>query len=253
MHAVPPIFAHQFYFMYQRLSLLALCLLFLSFGATAQETPATPGTAAEKALAKPSRDFVMLQFTYDGWNNKPDSVKTKGFGRGFNAYVLYDFPIKKSNFSFAAGIGIGTSNIYLDNQQLALTDTGTLGNQVRFVDETKDYKKYKITTAYVEAPFELRYFGNKENRNKGFKAAIGIRAGLLVGAHAKGNTSVEGDKVVEKTNTRRYLEKWRFSGTVRLGWGNFSVFGSYNFNNVFKENSGPQVTPYSIGIAITGL
>ena len=46
---------------------------------------------------------------------KPDSVATTGFGRGFNGYICYDFPLGKSNFSFAAGIGIGTSNIYLNN------------------------------------------------------------------------------------------------------------------------------------------
>ena len=61
-------------------------------------------------IVKPARDFVMLQFTYEGWNNKPDSVHTTGIGRGFNAYICYDFPFKTSNFSFAAGVGIGTSN-----------------------------------------------------------------------------------------------------------------------------------------------
>lgn len=238
--------------MYQRLSLLSFCFLLFSFAAKAQGASDVT-TAAQSAISKPSRDFVMLQFTYDNWANTPDSVKVGGFGRGFNAYLCYDFPIKKSNFSFAAGIGIGTSNIYFKDQQMALTDTGALGNQVRFVNETKDYKKYKLTTAYIEAPFELRFFGNKENRNKGFKAAIGLRAGLLVGAHAKGNYTVDGTKVVDKTNTRRYLEKWRFSATARIGWGNFSVFGSYNLNNLFKDGSGPAVTPYSIGIALTGL
>ena len=46
----------------------------------------------------------------------------KGLSRGFSGYLCYDFPIKKSNFSFAAGIGIAVSNIYLDNQQVMNTD-----------------------------------------------------------------------------------------------------------------------------------
>lgn len=195
----------------------------------------------------------MVQLTYENWASNSDSVRTGGLGRGFNAYLCYDFPIKKSNFSFAAGIGIGTANVYLDNQQVQLTDTGTLGSRVRFVNETTDYKKYKITTAYIEAPFELRYFGNKENRNKGFKAAIGLRAGLLVGGKAKSSRTVDGTKVVEKINTRRYMEKWRFSATARIGWGNFSIFGSYNLNNLYKDGSGPELTPYSVGICLTGL
>jgi len=207
----------------------------------------------ETQIQKPSRDFVMLQLTYENWSKVPDSVKTGGLGRGFNAYLCYDFPIKKSHFSFAAGLGIGTANIYFDNQQLALNDTGTLGEQVRFVGETKDYKKYKLTTAYLEAPFELRFYGNKDNRNKGFKAAIGLRVGTLVGAHTKGTYKVEGVKMTDKLNTRRYMDNWRFAGTVRLGWGNFSLMGTYNLNALFKDGMGPDVVPYSMGICITGL
>lgn len=207
----------------------------------------------ETQVQKPSRDFVMLQLTYENWSKVPDSVHTGGIGRGLNAYLCYDFPIKKSHFSFAAGIGIGTANIYFDNQQLAVTDTGTLGDQVRFINETKDYKKYKLTTAYLEAPFELRFFGNKNNRNKGFKAAIGLRVGTLVGAHTKGTYKVEGTKMTDKINTKRYLENWRFAGTARIGWGNFSLMGTYNLNALFKEGMGPDVVPYSIGLCITGL
>ncbi len=235
-----------------RAALLAAVLCAASLSASAQssssELPAPPSE-----ITKPSRDFVMLQFTYDAWASKPDSIKTGGIGRGFNAYLCYDFPIQKSNFSFAAGIGVGTSNIYFEDQTLRLTDTGAAASQVRFVPETQDYKRYKLATAYIEAPFELRYFGNKANRNRGFKAAIGLRAGTLVGAHTKGVRTVDGTKVVEKVDTKRYLDKWRFSATARVGWGNFSLFGSYNLNTLFKDGSGPGVVPYSVGLCITGL
>lgn len=236
--------------------LLAPGIALLSLHATAQTTGTDaplPTPPRETAIVKPSRDFLMLQFTYEGWASKPDSVKTGGIGRGFNGYLCYDFPIKNSHFSAALGVGVGTSNIYFDNQELRLTDTGTLGTQVRFVNESTDYKKYKLATTYLEAPLELRYFGNSENRNKGFKAAIGIRAGLLVGAHIKDVRTVDGNKVVDKLATKRYLDKYRFSTTFRIGYGNFSLFGAYNLNTLFKEGSGPGITPYSIGICLTGL
>lgn len=234
--------------MQQRLAFLAV-LLFASVLVKAQDVEKTH--TKKTGIEKPSRDFVMLQFTYENWVH-PDSVKVTGLGRGFNAYLCYDFPLGESNFSFAAGVGVGTSNIYLDNQQIILTDTGTSA-QARFVPEQKDYKKFKLTTAYLEAPFELRFFGNKENRNRGFKAAVGFRAGTLIGAHTKGRTSVEGTKIVEKENTKRFLENWRFAGTARIGWGNFTLMGSYNLNNLFKAGAGPEITPYSIGLCISGL
>ena len=208
-------------------------------------------TRPEKTnFSKPSRDFLMLQFVYSGWLNAPDSIKTTGVGRGFNGYICYDFPIKKSHFSFAAGIGVSVDNIYLKDQQLVLTDNDT-NAQARFIPETANYKKYKVTTTYLEAPFELRFYGNKQNRNKGFKAGAGLRVGSLLGAHTRGKE--DGTKIVHKVNTKRFLETWRFAGTLRLGYGNFSVVGTYNLTNLYKENQGPPITPYSIRICIRGL
>jgi hypothetical protein len=232
------------------IGMLTLALAFSSV-VNAQDGETTP----KKKVVKPSRDFIMFQLTYENWAQTPDSVKIGGIGRGFNAYLCYDFPISKSNFSFAAGIGIGTSNIYFDDQLLVMNTTSS---SVRFrnVDTAADanfYKKSKLNTAYLEAPFELRFFGNKENRNRGFKAAIGMKVGLLVGAHTKNKNTVNGPAIVEKVNTKRYIQGWRFAPTARIGWGNFSVYGSYNLSPLFNSGQGPEVYPYSIGICITGL
>lgn len=228
--------------------LLFFALICTAHTGFAQTEPTKSGALTE--IQKPSRDFLMLQFTYEGWAKKPDSVHIGGFGRGFNGYLCYDFPIQKSHMSFAAGVGVGSSNIYMDNQEIRFRDTV---DQVVFAPESEDYKKFKINTTYLEAPLELRYFANNQNRNKGFKAAIGMRAGLLVGAKTKDVLEVEGTKVVEKINTKRYLDKYRFSATARVGYGNFTLFGSYNINALFKEGEGPDIVPYSIGLCITGL
>jgi hypothetical protein len=227
-------------------------LLLAAFCGFALSAGAQEKTAADAPqVKKPSRDFVMLQFTYDNWANKPDSVNIGGFGRGFNAYLCYDFPIKSSHFSFAIGAGIGTSSIFFNNQQLVLTDSGQTA--AKFINERQEYSKFKMLLAYAEAPLELRYFANKENRNRGFKMAVGARIGGLIQAHTKGNRTENGAKLTEKVQSRDFLEKVRLSGTVRIGFGNLSAFGAYNFNSVFKDGAGPQVTPYSIGICLTGL
>ncbi len=211
--------------------------------------------AAPKPIEKPSRDFLMLQFTYNNWLKKPDSIKTKPFGYGFNGYICYDFPIKKTSLSFAAGIGVSASVVYLDQQQIVNSDTGALGAQVRFVPNPAGttVKRYKFVTTYLTAPFELRYYSNTQNRNKGFKAAIGLQIGTLLGAHTKALTSVAGTNIKYKDISKRYVSPWNFAATVRVGYGNFSVFGSYNITNVYKENSGPPITPVSMGICLTGL
>ena len=205
-------------------------------------------------IVKPSRDFLMVQLGYNTWINKPDSIKLKTVGYVFNAYICYDFPIKKSKMSFAAGIGINSSVVYLDKQRLANRDTGAYGAQAHFYNDTVNAaKRYKFNTTYLQAPFELRYFSNSQNRNKGFKAALGVTVGAFIGAHTKAVSSVGGTNIKDKENTKRYISPWNFAATARIGMGNFSVFGSYNITNVFKDASGPAVTPFSLGLCVTGL
>ena len=91
------------------------------------------------------------------------------------------------------------------------------------------------------------------NRNVGFKAAVGLKIGTLLGADTKGLTSVDGTNVKYKTDTKRFLSPWDFAATARIGWGNFSLFASYNLTNVFKVNEGPLITPAALGICVTGL
>ena len=210
------------------------------------------GYKAQQPIIKPSRDFLMLSFNYNNWMQKPDSVKTKPFGYGFNGHLCYDFPIKKSNFSFATGLGVNVNVVYLNQLQLDLRDT-TTGTVAHFVADTSHYTRYKFVTTYLTAPFELRYFANNLNRNQGFKAALGLQIGTLLGAHTKGVTSESGTLVKDKVDTKRFISPWNFAATARIGWGNFSVFFSYNLTTVFKENEGPSITPMSAGICLTGL
>ncbi len=233
--------------MYKYLLLLT-SLLF----ASAVQSQTSISTKKQSSYAMPSRDYVMLQVGYENWLNVPDSINLKGLHRTFNAYICYDFPIAKSNFSFAAGVGIGTTNMYFNNQRINFSDTTTY---VQFVPETTpDYKKYKLATAYAEAPFELRYFSNKDNRNMGFKAAVGMRIGHLVNAHTKGKYTLNNKPIVDKISTRRYLDTWRYAATLRLGYGNFSVYGAYSLGNLFRTGSGPEgIRTFQVGLCVTGL
>ena len=151
-----------------------LAFILLPFSLFAQDdTKMNTGVVPPPAIVKPSRDFLMLQFNYINWISKPDTVKSKAFGWGFNGALCYDFPIKKTNLSFAAGLGVNVSSVYLTGQQIMNTDTAAAtAGAARFVSDTGKYKRYKFVTAYLQAPFELRYFSNMNNRNKGFKAAI---------------------------------------------------------------------------------
>ncbi|RAJ01645.1 outer membrane protein with beta-barrel domain [Chitinophaga skermanii] len=231
--------------------IFTLCLLGVTYGLFAQENTGAAGAIMTKATQSKgiSRDFLMIQLSYDGWASTPTDVNTKGLSRGFNMYFMYDFPIKKTNLSVAAGLGVGSSNVFLRNQKIDMQNTSST---VKFV-ATDEYKKYKVSTTYLDIPLELRYYSDKENANKGFKAALGVKVGTLLNAHTKGKNSLGGDRNIIKEQNKRYFNSWRYAGTARIGYGPVGLFGTYSFSKLFKDNSGLDITPYSVGIYLSGL
>ena len=209
-------------------------------------------------LASRANDHLLLQFGYTSWAKIPDSINTNGFPRSFNAYFLFDFPFKSNpQISIAIGAGVGTDVIFFDKTYVGIKDiTPTL--QFHDQSDTTHFKKNKLGTAYIEAPLELRFSSNPENPNKSFKVALGIKGGLLMGAHIKQKTeqTASGATIndyIEKQYSKRFFNSNRFAGTVRIGYGVFSVFATYQINPLFKEGLGPDVRPWTIGLTLSGL
>jgi hypothetical protein len=90
------------------------------------------------------------------------------------------------------------------------------------------------------------------------KAAIGLKAGLLLNAHTKGKTLEDkNDNTLNgytlKENSKRYFNTNRISAMARIGYGHFSLFGSYQLTPLFKEGVAATIRPMTIGLTISGL
>ncbi len=207
-------------------------------------------------------DHVLIQFGYDGWMNTPDSINPSGFNRHFNFYLMYNKPFKANpHYSLGIGVGMGSSNMYFKNTYIDLkSKTGSLP----FVNVTNSsidhYEKFKITTIFVEAPVEFRYSSNAVTPDKGMKAALGFKLGMLVKGYTKGKNAIDangatiyGSKYIIKEQEKQYLQNTRFAATARIGYGFFSIDYSYQFTNFLKSTAGPSFHPWSIGLTISGL
>jgi len=219
----------------------------------------TPKKWSTLNLNNRANDHFMIQLSVDNWANKTDTMQLKGISRGFNMYLMYDMPFKTNpQFSVAGGVGVSTSNIYFEETYIDIA--GRNKNVLDFADvsDTTNFKKYKLTTAYLEVPLELRWLANPENSNRSWKIAVGGKIGTLISASTKGKTlESSSDQVVLngtfKEKSKRFFNGTRMSATLRAGYGNFSLFGSYQLNNFIKEGSGPNIRPYQIGLTISGL
>ena len=209
-------------------------------------------------LSNRANDHFMIQYGWDNWAQKPDSIKLTGFGHHFNVYVMLDLPFKTNpHISIGIGAGVGTSTIYFDKQEVKIASTTA---KLPFPDlsDTTHFKKFKLSNTWLEAPLELRYVSNPLNTNKAFKIALGMKIGTMIGAHTKGKNLVNanGNSINDykaKENSKRYFNNTRFALTARIGYGPFSVYGAYQVSNFIKDGVGPNVKPYSIGMTLSGL
>jgi Outer membrane protein beta-barrel domain len=205
-------------------------------------------------------DHIMLQLSSDRWMGAPDSItsRMKGLSRGLNLYVMMDKPFKSNpKLSAAFGIGVSTSSMFFKNTGI---DVKAGGARLPFskLDTLNHFKKYKLATAYLEVPVELRFSSKPDNNNKSLKFALGAKVGTLLKVHTKGKTLLDGNgrtinNYTEKITNKRFFNSTRLSLTARVGYGIYSLFASYQVNNLLKDGAGPEIKPLQIGITISGL
>ncbi|MGC4035433.1 MAG: outer membrane beta-barrel protein [Chitinophagaceae bacterium] len=243
----------------KKVFLVAAALIFVSaLFAQTDSLKNQPKKKKQFDLSNRANDHFMIQLGYAGWNNKPDTINTKGLPRSLNIYFMLDFPIKSDpHFSVGIGAGIGSDNIYFDKMYLGIKDP-TASITIQDVSDTTHFKKYKLSTAYLEAPLELRYSFNPENPAKSWKVAVGVKIGTLLNAHTKGKTwqnSLNQTLIsyIQKESSKRFFNTTRVVPTIRFGYGHFSLYGAYQVSTLFKAGLGPDVRPFSAGITISGL
>ncbi len=243
----------------KKIVFVVISCLFFSMAFSQETTPSATDNNKVNFTSR-SGDHFMLQLSSDHWAGMPDSISShqQGFSKGFNAYVMLNKPFKNSpKISLGIGIGISTSNIFFKKMEVNVKAVSGL---LPFIaeDSADHFKKYKLATSYLQVPLEFRFTSKPNNPNKSFKAAVGIKVGTLVNVHNKGKTlqSPAGttlNSYLVKENSKHFFNSTDFMATARIGYGIFSLFGSYQLNRLLKDGAGPNLKLYQIGLTLSGL
>lgn|GEM_PF-152371 len=210
-------------------------------------------------LSHRGADHFMFQFGGMGLSGDAGDYATKGFSREFNFSFMLDKAFKSNpHYSLGFGIGYSSSNLFFNGKYLDVKATSTeLPVSENITGTTNSFNKFKVVLNYFEVPLELRYSANMENPNKGFRLALGLKGGLMLNAHSKGKNEMDSDGstvygkgYIEKQYSKRYFKNTRVSGTIRVGYGLFSVFGTYQLTQLLNTGAGPALHPYSVGLAL---
>jgi hypothetical protein len=242
----------------KKIALLSITSLLMTFVFAQDTLRPVPVNKPKTDLSGRANDHLLLQIGYASWAGKPDSISPSGFSKSLNAYFMFDFPFKTNpKLSIALGPGISTDNIIFKETFVGIAENSTM---LQFSDrsDTNHFKKTKLTTVYLEAPIEFRFSGNPERGGSSLKFAIGVKVGTLLKAYTKNKDLQNSNDAVLRAYTmkeasKRYFNSTRLSAHARIGWGHFSLYGSYQLTTLLKDGTGAAIRPYSVGLTLSGL
>jgi len=162
-----------------------------------------------------------------------------------------------SKFFLEWGGGVSWYNFKFQNSQVVMTKDD---NGVYFELDQRNYNftKSKLTAAFVNVSVVpvIDFGGNRRKPSffdghgaSGFRIGIGPYAGYLLDSYTKQVYHDGGDKKKENHHDNYYLTNLRYGVRLQVGFDDLDFFFTYDINNMFADNKGPQLNAFAFGLS----
>jgi len=233
----------------KKLLLGVVGLVFMSLSVQAQR-PDLPGA-------------LLVDVGVNNWGNAPDNIALNNFqSKTVNLTYYYDLPIGNNGFTFTPGLGLSlerysfednltfTSSVDASSiRTIAATDLNSL------VSNPISFDKSKLALHYVDIPLELRYYKSKNQYNRGFRAALGLKVGVVYSSFVKYTYEDRGgDNRTVKDRQDLGINRFRYGVQARVGFGGISLFSFYELSDKWDiaPAGGENTRTLTFGISLTG-
>lgn len=175
-------------------------------------------------------------------------------GKSINVNInlfSHDFPLYKRYVMFTTGIGLTLNNYRFSSDKTLLSDTNRTVASYDYDknNERINYKKNKLAVNYITIPLLIQFNSRLE-----FKKSIHVATGLLFSykynSHLKLVYTEDGNKEKSKRHDEFNIQPFRYDATFRIGYQSYTLYASYALNTLFKENRGPSLHPFQVGINV---
>lgn len=162
---------------------------------------------------------------------------------GFN-FQFKGFESKNKRWYISPGLGMTWNGYHFDNN-IAINNNNEL--TTFSLDTLRDNTKYKFRVTYLEVPLIV---GVKLGKGKNpLQIQAGIIAGLRTGSIIKQKFKESGLDHTVKIRDDFNLSPFKVDYIARLSIGDIGIFARYSTTTLFKENKGPVLYPFAIGIS----
>jgi hypothetical protein len=190
-------------------------------------------------------DLYLNQLT-----DQPGSMDLRTWGsRGIAfGHHLHFKIVRKLYFTPGVDLSFDNYSFSAQNTHLVLFHDSLMvvPNQV----PDRNYKKSKLGLTYLDVPLELR-FQSRRYWPRAVKLALGIKGGVLLKSMTKVKYRENGETIKEKEIRDFNVNRFRYGITARIGVGGLSLYGYYSLNRLFRDQKGPDATPFLVGITFS--
>jgi hypothetical protein len=182
---------------------------------------------------------------YKGFTpNFMDLNQNKSFEISLN-FLRYSIGLQKDkrNVGLVTGLGLTFNDYRFSNPYTIENDNGMVKPVLL---EKATLSKTKLSTSYLTVPLMLEFQIPVNGREKKLYISGGVIGGLKVGSHTK--IKQDGDK--RKSRDDFNINPFRYGATARVGYKGINLFGTWYLSKFFKDNRGPDLTPFTIGIGL---
>lgn len=211
-----------------------------------------------KEITSYPNSILQFNWTYNSFIDLPEDMDVSPLSMGTDIYFMQTILGKKSCISLVLGGGLSVQNIKSNSYFQSSSDSSY------FVPLSKDlsYKKNKITTVFFDLPLEIRLRTRPKSRDKAgivrkrnFRMAIGAKLGYNIQRYVKYDgedyhSYNYGNQIKFKEYRLSHLLRYRYGVYTNIGIGNFSLYAYYSLTKYIEDNSGPELTPFSIGLSV---
>lgn len=153
----------------------------------------------------------------------------------------------RNTIGLVTGIGLELKSWHLD-RQTSITEGPSHVEPVELPYD--DPRKSKVVSGYLSVPLLVEFqVPMKEYANRLY-FSTGIILGRRLSTHTKVKYTDQGKDYKLKSPNDYYMRDYHYSATFRVGYRWINLYASYDLLPLFNGEKGPEVFPYSLGIAL---
>ena len=160
--------------------------------------------------------------------------------------IGYSLPIIKGYFGMVSGLGMTWRNLHPGNNSHLVNNNGITAIEAAPEGITYNYSRLRMFDLNLPIYLEIHPLGKSE-----FYITGGVLFGINTFSSYKVKYKNENDKKISVVEGKDYnVNPFSVNYLVQMGWNDLGVYAKYTPTSLFKNDKGPDVQTFSVGLTL---